>query len=94
MFFFEALEYCRDLIYNGFNDFRLPTIQEYILMRQTLATPDDMTLLPTGEDSDYVWTASLDWSTDSNAIYVVKESMVHPIPRFATSTISKCRCIR
>ncbi|MFL2623784.1 MAG: hypothetical protein ACJ0P6_04720 [Flavobacteriaceae bacterium] len=94
MKFMEAIEYCRDLIYNGYDDYRLPSFEEYIVMRQTLATPDDLSLTgsATPSDAHFLWTVTL--YNDGTGVYLIEDESTG-YPRGTNNERShKCRCVR
>jgi hypothetical protein len=105
MFWFEALVYCRDLNYNGFDDYRVPTLDEYIFMRQNLPTPDDMSQLSDGftgnpfysidgeSASNYIWTITRS-IVNNPYLYIIWEEKVLVSNRDPFTSVNYCRCIR
>ena len=94
MKFMEAIEYCRDLIYNGYDDYRLPSFEEYIVMRQTLATPDDLSLPGSTAlvDGHRLWTVTKQ-ANGQGPILIDDEATGWPSGT-NSSRDHKCRCVR
>ena len=94
MKFMEAIEYCRDLIYNGYDDYRLPSFEEYIVMRQTLATPDDLSL--TGStalvDGHRLWTVT--YQANGQGTIIIEDEATGWAMGTNNSRDHKCRCVR
>jgi len=95
MTFSQALEYCRDLVYDGFDDYRLPSFNEYIYMRKTLPTPTDFNTTTgyTNTNSyDKVWV--IQSSSNGGANLVIESLVLGWNTNLVNSPTHQCRCVR
>ncbi|MDB9954448.1 hypothetical protein OAD49_02680 [Flavobacteriaceae bacterium] len=91
----EAIEYCRDLLYDGFDDWRVPTFDEYMFMRQTLPTPTDFnttTGYTNSNSYDKIWVIPKSNGVSTNLII---ESLVTSwTVNLYNNPSNQCRCVR
>ena len=91
----QAIEYCRDLVYDGFDDWRLPTFDEYMLMRKTLPTPTDFdTTVGYSNTNSYqkIWVTP---NNQNDGVDLIIESLLAPWnANLIYNPSNHCRCIR
>ena len=91
----EAIEYCRDLLYDGFDDWRVPTFDEYMFMRQTLPTPTDFnttTGYTNSNSYDKIWVIPKSNGVVTNLI--IESLLANWTVNLYNNPSNQCRCVR